>query len=329
MCCRRRFSAWASSTTERNEAKRPVTLKQNRAILHPMMLVSIAIWESGDAKSPRIARCRIARPAVISIAWFCTKRFLYCFSKECVPATHDSAKFVHRCLALRTPVLCCFDGWTPLFFSLHRSRSLFLRNPNNKIKKSVVEGILEETIGTIWFQDSRQAQSQLWQEQNGLAPGVFWHPIITSVSSENKLAGSKRNTRKHRRQSTRKKTSGHGYVPGHARSRITTSLTQNNSVTVLQTMRRNPSMQNRTILIQCDRALTDIRHRWIVQYLTFTRRCHIRSAPPTACAKLSSTSHCHATRGNDHSYRDDHFVHLDKPAVKLPSRTALPCCGML
>ena len=49
--------------------------------------------------------------------------------------------------------------------------------------------------------------------------------------------------------------------------------------------------------------LTDIRHRWIVQYLTFTRRCHIRSAPPTACAKLSSTSHCHATRGNAYSYR--------------------------
>ena len=33
-------------------------------------------------------------------------------------------------------------------------------------------------------------------------------------------------------------------------------LTQNNSVTVMQTIRRNPSMQNRTILIQCDRALS-------------------------------------------------------------------------
>ena len=76
------------------------------------------------------------------------------------------------------------------------------------------------------------------------------------MSSENKLAGSKRNTRKHRRQSTRKKPSGHGYVPRHARCRITTRLTQNNSVTVMQTMRRNPSMQNRTILIQCDRALS-------------------------------------------------------------------------
>ena len=50
-------------------------------------------------------------------------------------------------------------------------------------------------------------------------------------------------------------------------------------------------------------SITDIRHRWIVQYLTFTPRCHIRSAPPTACAKLSSTSHCHATRGNARSYR--------------------------
>ena len=55
--------------------------------------------------------------------------------------------------------------------------------------------------------------------------------------------------------------------------------------------------------VWCTWKPTDIRHRWIVQYLTFNRRCHIRSAPPTACAKLSSPSHCHATRGNAHSYR--------------------------
>ena len=85
--------------------------------------------------------------------------------------------------------------------------------------------------------------------------------IITSVSSEDKLAKSKRNTRKHRRQSTRKKTSHDGYVPRHARCRITTRLTQNNSVTVMQTMRRNPLMQNRTILIQCDRALNQHKPR--------------------------------------------------------------------
>ena len=94
-----------------------------------------------------IARCRIARPAVISIAWFCIKRFLYCFSKECVdlPATHDIAKFVHRCLALMTPVLTAVlfrrirqvERRFSFFFSLHRSRWLFLRNPNNKIKPKV------------------------------------------------------------------------------------------------------------------------------------------------------------------------------------------------
>ena len=69
--------------------------------------------------------------------------------------------------------------------------------------------------------------------------------------------------------------------------------------------------------------LTDIRHRWIVQYLTFTRRCHIRSAPPTACAKLSSTSHCHATRGNAHSYRP--FRASRQAGSVSFSNRALPC----
>ena len=36
-------------------------------------------------------------------------------------------------------------------------------------------------------------------------------------------------------------------------------LTQNNGVIVMQTMRRNPSMQNRMILIQCDRALQNLK----------------------------------------------------------------------
>ena len=50
--------------------------------------------------------------------------------------------------------------------------------------------------------------------------------------------------------------------PRHAGGRITMRLTQNDSVTVMQTMRRNPSMQNRTILIQCDRALTARVQSW-------------------------------------------------------------------
>ena len=49
--------------------------------------------------------------------------------------------------------------------------------------------------------------------------------------------------------------------------------------------------------------LTDIRQPWIVQYLAFTCRCHIKFASPIACAKLSSPSHCHSTRGSTSSYR--------------------------
>ena len=41
-------------------------------------------------------------------------------------------------------------GWTPLFFLCFDHGWLFLRNPINKIKKSVVEGIFEETIGTSY-----------------------------------------------------------------------------------------------------------------------------------------------------------------------------------
>ena len=43
--------------------------------------------------------------------------------------------------------------------------------------------------------------------------------------------------------------------PAMLDAEITTRLTLKNSVTMMQTMRRNLSMQNRTILIQCDRAL--------------------------------------------------------------------------
>ena len=137
-----------------------------------MMLVSIAIWESGDAKSPRIARCRIARPAVISIAWFCIKRFLYCFSKKCIPATHDSAKFVHRCLALRTPVLTAVlfrrirQVERRFFFSLHRSRWLFLRKPKQQNQ--------EKCRGGYFRRDNRDQ----------LVPGFQTGPISTLTGAE-------------------------------------------------------------------------------------------------------------------------------------------------
>ena len=195
--------------------KRPVTLKQNHAILHPMMLVSIAIWESGDAKSQRIARCRIARPAVISIAWFCNKRFLYCFSKDCVPATLGSAKFVHRCLALRTPVLpavmfrrirqverrffffalitvdsFCFFGETQTTKSRKVSWSLFSKRQSGPTSSRIPDRC---KCGNLSFDKSRMV---LRQE-------CFGNHYLSEF--RNKLAGGKRNTRNHRRQRARKK----------------------------------------------------------------------------------------------------------------------------
>ena len=74
--------------------------------------------------------------------------------------------------------------------------------------------------------------------------------------------------------------------------------------------------------------LTEIRHRWIVQYLTFTRRCacHIRSAHERAAPNFRHLAI--VTLRGATPPPIDHFVHLDKPAV-FPSQTVLPCCGLL
>ena len=120
------------------------------------MLVSIAIWESGDAKSRRIARCRIARPAVISITWFCIKRFLYGFRKIAYRLRMAVPKLsiIPGALLwqLQYSLLCCFyKRWNAAFFSLLRSLLIVFEKPNQqKQEKSVVEGIFEETIGTSY-----------------------------------------------------------------------------------------------------------------------------------------------------------------------------------
>ena len=174
------------------EPKRPVTLKQNRAILHPMMLVSTAIWESGDAKSPRIARCRIARPAVISIAWFCIKQFLYGFSKDCVPARHGSVKFVHWCLALTTPVLPALLFRREVecrvfffFFASITARLIVFEKPNQQNQKKCRGGYFRRDNRDQLVPGFRQGQCQLRQEQNGLAPGVFWQSLRQWVQKTN------------------------------------------------------------------------------------------------------------------------------------------------
>ena len=158
---------------------------------------------------------------------------------------------------------CCVvstnpTGWTPLFFFVASITLTLFEKPKQQNQ--------EKCRGGYFRRDNRDQLVPGFQTGPiSTLTGAEWPcarsvlAIITSVSSEDKLAKSKRNTRKHRRQSTRKKTSWHdGYVPRHARCRVTTRLTQNNSVTVMQTMRRNPSMQNRTILIQCDRALKSV-----------------------------------------------------------------------
>ena len=84
----------------------------------------------------------------------------------------------------------------------------------------------------------------------------FWQSLPRWLQKTNWQAVGKTQESKHQRQSMRKKASWHGYIPRHAGCRMTMRLTQNNSVTMMQTIRRNPSMQNRTILIQRDRALS-------------------------------------------------------------------------
>ena len=55
-------------------------------------------------------------------------------------------------------------------------------------------------------------------------------------------------------------------------------LTQNNSVTVMQTILRNPSMQNRTILIQCDRALNTDCHAFKLKHALVSNKYRERES---------------------------------------------------
>ena len=51
----------------------------------------------------------------------------------------------------------------------------------------------------------------------------------------------------------------------------------------------------------------------------------VEVAPPMACPKLSSTSHCHATRGNVSSYPP---FRASRQAGSVLSRNTLCCCGV-
>ena len=213
-------------------------------------------WESGNAISEIQESLDVPSPGelVITIACFYIKRFLYGFSKDCVPATHGSAKFV--LWRLQYSLLCCCDGrFNAVFFSLLRPRLIVFEKPNQQIQ--------EKCQGGYFRRDNRDQ----------LVPGFQTGPMSIKrsrmilrqeccdiyLSEFRKQTG--RQSEKHKEANINawareKKASWHGYIPRHAGCRMTMRLTQNNSVTMIQMMRRNPSMQNRTILIQRDRALS-------------------------------------------------------------------------
>ena len=108
---------------------------------------------------------------------------------------------------LQCSLLCCFDESDRLnaaFFSLLRSRL-------TRSKKPIPATKSRKCRGGYFRRDNRDQLVQGFQTGPiSTSTGAKWScarsvlAIITSVSSENKLAGSKKSTRKHRRQSTGK-----------------------------------------------------------------------------------------------------------------------------
>ena len=86
-------------------------------------------------------------------------------------------------------------GWRPLFFSLLRSRLIVFEKPNQQNQKKCREG---------YFRRDNRDQLVPGFQTGAMSnsTGAEWScarsvlAIITSVSSENKLVGSKRNPRK-------------------------------------------------------------------------------------------------------------------------------------
>ena len=178
-----------------------------------------------------------------------------------------SRKIAYR-LRMAVPNLCFHDsstpcsvvatgGLTPFFFSLLRPRLIVFEKRNQQIQ--------EKCQGGYFRRDNRDQ----------LVPGFQTGPMSINrsrmilrqeccdiyLSEFRKQTG--RQSEKHKEaninaRAREKKASWHGYIPRHAGCRrpCPRRLTQNNSVTMIQTMRQNPSMQNRTILIQRDRALS-------------------------------------------------------------------------
>ena len=227
-----------------------------------MMLVSIAINFEIQTMQNREESLDVASPGQ---PWF--PSLDSASSDSCVvfrKSAYGSAKFVHRCLALTTPALPALlfqriwhNRLNAAFCSLLRWRLILFEKPNQQNQ--------EKCRGGYFRRNNRDQPVPGFQTGPiSTSTGAEWScarsvlAIITSVSSENKLAGSKRNPRK--------QTS----TPEHEKKNHLTWLRspprwmQNHHETDPKQQcdrdandATNPSMQNRTILIQCDRALTE------------------------------------------------------------------------
>ena len=119
------------------------------------------------------------------------------FSKDCVPATHGSAKFVHRCLTwrLQYSLLCCFDERlnAAFFFFASITVDCFWETQSTKSRKLSWRVFSKRQSGPASFRIPDRPTSTSTAEWS-CARSVL--AIIPSVGSENKLVGSKRNPRK-------------------------------------------------------------------------------------------------------------------------------------
>ena len=160
------------------------------------MLVSIAIFENQAMPNRKFKnRSMSHRPGSL---WL-----------PSLASTSSDSCMVSRKIAFRlrmaVPNLCFDDsstpcsvvatgGWTPFFFSLLRSRLIVFEKPNQQIP--------EKCRGGYFRRDNRDQLVPGFQTgRMSTSTGAEWScarsvVTYTSVSSENKLAGSQRNTRR-------------------------------------------------------------------------------------------------------------------------------------
>ena len=142
------------------KTKRPGHEYQCRVLQYTSMLVSIAIWASGNAKLSRIARCRIARPAVISIPWFWIKRFMYRVWER-----------VHTGHAWQFQ-FCPNSAYAPFF--LHLQHSLLCFYDSNKLNSASFVfffALITDSSRSFWETQVTKPRNVSWKVLSQRQPG--------------------------------------------------------------------------------------------------------------------------------------------------------------